>query len=82
MTNSVAFCKDTSYKCDANIDHGVLVVGYGIESGLFSEKYWYTSGGYSGYIKLASGEEYNRVIAEYYKQQVILIYRLFGGYKK
>ena len=40
MTNSVAFCKDTFYKCGANIDHCILVVGYGIESGLFSEKYW------------------------------------------
>jgi len=82
MTNSVAFCEDTSYKCVANIDHCILVVGYGIESGLFSEKYWGTSWGYSGYIKLARGEEYNRVIAEYYKQQVILFYRRFGGYKK
>jgi len=38
MTNNVAFCEDTSYKCGANIDHCILVVGYGIESGLFSEK--------------------------------------------
>ena len=49
-------------KCGTNLDHGVLVVGYGVES---DEKYyliknsWSDSWGENGYIKLGRGDKYN-----------------------
>ena len=48
--------------CGTNLDHGVLVVGYGVES---DEKYyliknsWSDSWGENGYIKLGRGDKYN-----------------------
>ena len=52
----------TSDECGTNLDHGVLVVGYGVES---DEKYyliknsWSDSWGENGYIKLGRGDIYN-----------------------
>jgi len=49
-------------KCGTNLDHGVLVVGYGTDSSTdyyTIKNSWGTSWGMNGYINIGRGEEYN-----------------------
>lgn len=51
-----------STSCGVNLDHGVLVVGYGNENNLdyyLVKNSWSTSWGENGYAKLGRGKQYN-----------------------